>query len=225
MSPGLFSHYSKTTLAVASTLVFAIGGLVQPAAAGGAVVAIVEDTSDGVTDYRTFDMLSEGTEIRLDADQSITLGYLKSCTKEIIKGGHVSVGAESSVVEGGEVTRSKVPCAISQLTLALDEADQSAIVAFRPAGQEPTKKIFTKVPVIIARTSKIVILAPIDGGTGAAETRLRPESGRIDFQKANIVLSSGHRYRLTGDNNSMILLVAEPLGTNDDLLERVVVLD
>src|SRR5262249_23532857 len=56
------------------------------------------------------DYVDPGQVIRLGAHDRIVLGYLRSCWRETISGGTVTVGTEQSEVAGGEVARDKVAC-------------------------------------------------------------------------------------------------------------------
>lgn len=49
------------------------------------------------------DYVEPGQVIRLGAADGLVLGYLKSCWRETITGGTVTVGTEQSQVAGGEV--------------------------------------------------------------------------------------------------------------------------
>ena len=56
------------------------------------------------------DYVEPGQVIRLGAADGLVLGYLKSCWRETITGGTVTVGTEQSQVAGGEVARVLVQC-------------------------------------------------------------------------------------------------------------------
>jgi hypothetical protein len=69
-----------------------------------------EDARGSPTDVEFMDYVSVGKVIRLGPSQSVVLGYLTSCWREIIAGGTVTVGHGQSEVQGGSVTRTKVTC-------------------------------------------------------------------------------------------------------------------
>ncbi len=184
-------------------------------------VAIVENSTRNEGPGQAFDMLPENTVLDLAQGETIVLGYLKSCVRETITGGKVTVGLKESVVEGGKVTREKTECTETRLALTADESQQSATIAFRPG--DAIRHIFTRQPMIIAEKSEKVKIMPFDGG----ETwNLAPESGRIDFLSAKLEMQPGQRYRVTGDVATIIIEVdpAASAGVNG-ILERVVVLE
>src|SRR6187399_1670799 len=67
-----------------------------------APVAVVEDVSGKPAGIEFMDYVAAG--------DAIVRGYLKSCWRETIRGGTVTVGAEQSDVTGGTVDRVKVGC-------------------------------------------------------------------------------------------------------------------
>jgi len=191
----------------------------QSAEAAPKAVAIVEDSprNDGLG--QTFDMLPENTVLDLAAGETIVLGYLKSCVRETITGGKVTIGPKESAVEGGKVTREKTECTETRLALTADESQQSATIAFR--GQ--IKHIFTRQPIIIARKSAGVTIEPINGG----ETwKIEPENGRVDFQAAKLEMQPGASYRVKGFTQTVIVEVDQnATKAKTGTLERVVILD
>src|SRR5690242_20017959 len=79
------------------------------AASAAAPVALVEEAT-GSPGVETMDYVEPGKVIRLAAGDQITLSYIKSCWRETIRGGTITVGTEQSSVEGGSVERAKVVC-------------------------------------------------------------------------------------------------------------------
>ena len=73
-------------------------------------VAVVEDVSAGAADLQFMDLLEQGRVIKLGDGQNITLGYLRSCTREIVTGGTITVGRDASEVAGGAIERELVDC-------------------------------------------------------------------------------------------------------------------
>jgi hypothetical protein len=182
-------------------------------------VAIVEESTRNEGPGQAFDMLSENTVLDLAQGETIVLGYLKSCVRETITGGKVTVGLKESAVEGGKVAREKTECTETRLALTADESQQSATIAFR--GQ--IKHIFTRQPIIIARKSAGVIIEPINGG----ETwRIEPKNERIDFQAAKLEMQPGVAYRVKGFTQTVIVEVdRNATKAKTGTLERVVILD
>ncbi len=107
-----------------------------PQALAETLSAIVESVAPPRNDIRTLDLLAAGTVIELQAGDKLVLGYLMSCTREVISGGKVTIGADESKVVGGQVERSKVSC---DGTVDADSAagsNEAAVVAIRSLGAD-----------------------------------------------------------------------------------------
>jgi hypothetical protein len=79
------------------------------------------------------DYVEPGQVIRLGAADGLVLGYLKSCWRETITGGTVTVGTEQSQVAGGEVARVLVQCEGGKMMLSAELAGKSGAMVFRQA--------------------------------------------------------------------------------------------
>lgn len=206
------------------TKTLTIAGLVLAALAGAAHatparVAVVEDSQKTAGLGQIFDMLAENDVIDLAPNETIVLGYTKSCVREHITGGKVVVGRKESTVTGGAVTRETVQCAVNKLALNADESQQSATIAFRGA----VKHIYVRQPVVMARKSAGVVVEAIEGGQ---TWKVVPKDGRIDFAAEKIELTPGASYRLKGFTQTVIVEV-DPKATSAKTgkLERIVILD
>jgi hypothetical protein len=107
-----------------------------PCALAESLSAIVESIEPARGDIRALDLLAAGTVIELQAGDKLVLGYLLSCTREVITGGKVTIGSGDSKIEGGQVERSKVSC---DGTVDADSAagsNEAAVVAIRSLGSE-----------------------------------------------------------------------------------------
>jgi hypothetical protein len=105
-------------------------------AAAQELSAIVEAASPPREDVRAFDILMEGTVIELKPGETLSLGYMNSCAHEEISGGKVTVGTKESKVEGGNVTRTVVPCNGSVDPDSAAGANEAAVVAIRSLGND-----------------------------------------------------------------------------------------
>jgi len=134
---------------IIAALVAFLGG--QTARAGGPV-AIVEDVSAPGAGVAFMEYVESGRIINLGARGRLILGYLRSCVRETITGGEVTVGVENSTVQGGKVVRERVECDGGKLQLTIEQASRSAVVVFRkpPRGRStaPAYKIYGTDPVI-----------------------------------------------------------------------------
>jgi len=85
-------------------------GVLIVTASAQSPAAVVEEIQGSVPGVQFMDYVDPGQVIRLGAHDRIVLGYLRSCWRETISGGTVTVGTEQSEVAGGEVARDKVAC-------------------------------------------------------------------------------------------------------------------
>lgn len=143
---------------------------VQPAWAD-APVAVVEDVSGKPAGVEFMDYVEPGRVIKLAAGDSIVLGYLKSCWRETIRGGTVTVGSEQSKVSGGTVDRAKVGCDGGKMELAAAQSKQSAAMVFRkaPGPNTPPKpqfKIYGRSPVVELKGGGTLVIERVDVPSG-----------------------------------------------------------
>jgi hypothetical protein len=176
------SPSKRVVLAVAIVLVSTHAQAQDP-------VAVVEDIS-GSPGVELMDYVSEGKTIKLAPTDSIVLSYLKSCWRETITGGVVTVGAGQSTVDGGTITREKVACDGGKMELAAAQSKQGAAMVFRGTGHTPPPKPqFT----IYAR-SPVIELA--GGGTLSLERVDRPGEKKLDLSITEDELAHGKFYDL-----------------------------
>jgi hypothetical protein len=120
---------------LAITAGIVLSGL-APQAQAESLSAIVESVEPSRDDIRALDLLAAGTVIELQAGDQLVLGYLMSCTREVITGGTVTIGENESAVAGGQVERAKISC---DGTVDADSAagsNEAAVVAIRSLGAE-----------------------------------------------------------------------------------------
>jgi len=119
--------------------------------------AVVEEIQGSVPGIQFMDYVDPGQVIRLGAHDRIVLGYLKSCWRETISGGTVTVGIEQSEVAGGEVARAKVACEGGKMMLSAELAGKSGAMVFRQAPKpqaSPPSRIRNSRSLDCARSSK-----------------------------------------------------------------------
>jgi len=95
--------------------------------------AIVEDVKGSASGVQFMDYLAPGKVIRLGADDSIVLDYLKSCWREPITGGTITVGIEQSEVESGKVQRTRTQCDAGRIQLAPHRRTRAPAWCFAPS--------------------------------------------------------------------------------------------
>lgn len=101
------------------------------AAAFAQQAALVEDAKGKNLDVDFMDYVDVGRVIKLTPTDELVLGYLRSCWRETIKGGTVTVGPEQSAVEQGNVRREKVECDGGKMRLNQTQSGQAGVMVFR----------------------------------------------------------------------------------------------
>ncbi|MSP75371.1 MAG: hypothetical protein EXR12_04475 [Rhodospirillaceae bacterium] len=170
-----------------------------------APVAVVEDVAGKPAGVEFMDYVEPGRVIKLAAGDSIVLGYLKSCWRETIRGGTVTVGTEQSEVTGGTVDRTKVGCDGGKMELAAAQSKQSAAMVFRkaPGPNTPPKpqfKIYGRAPVVELKGGGTLVIERVDVPSGdRLEIVIAPaqlvNGAFYDLAKADKNLKPGGVYR------------------------------
>ena len=198
---------SVATLATAGALVCAAPALAQ------APVALVEEVRGRPAGIEFMDYVSAGKVIKLGRQDSIVLGYLRSCWHETIMGGTVIVGAEQSDVRGGEVVRSKVKCDGGNIALTPGQANQSAGTSYRDASQKPTMTLYGLSPVIEAAGGSTVLVVRTDRQGEYHVAHMPAKQGKqrsfFDFATAKKTLTAGGTYWAT-NGSGRILFAIDP---------------
>ena len=182
------------TIAAAATvgvLIFTAQGHAQ------APVALVEDVRGSSAGVEFMDYVAAGRIIRLKSQDSLVLGYLKSCWSEAITGGTVTVGSEQSDVQGGNVKRTKVMCDGGRIELTAKQANQSAGTSFRASDDALT--LYGLSPVIEANGGAALLVVRLDQPGEYHAISLPEKKGRqrsyFDFVTAKKTLTAGGTYR------------------------------
>ena len=184
-----------------------------PARAEGPA-AVVEDVT-GSPGVESMDYVEAGKTIKLAAKDSIILSYIRSCWRETIKGGTVTVGAEQSAVEGGTVEREKVTCDGGKMELAAAQSRQSAAMVFRGTGHTPPPKpqfaIYARSPIIELAGGGAVSLERVDKSGEKIDLSIGTADlahGRFyDMAKAGKALQPGGVYRAKAGNQQVVFQV------------------
>lgn len=110
--------------------------------------ALVENVKSASADVEFMDYVGIGQVIKLEPSDVLVLSYLKSCEHETITGGTVRVGSDKSVVEGGKVVRTKVPCNGGSMKLSPQQANASGASSFRLQSASFETTLYALPPVI-----------------------------------------------------------------------------
>jgi hypothetical protein len=119
-------------MAINRFAMFFVGACVFAAPAlAQAPVAIVEDVvgNSGGVDF--MDYLETGKVIHLGVKDMIVLSYLKTCVRETITGGTITIGSGQSDVQSGQVERTTVDCEVGKMIQASQQANETAGLVFR----------------------------------------------------------------------------------------------
>jgi hypothetical protein len=198
-------------------------------AAAEGLSAIVESISPPREDVRSFDVLAEGTVIELKPSEILVLGYMDSCAHEEISGGKITIGAKESMVEGGAVKRTVVPCNGSVDADSAAGANEAAVVAIRALGAEGSSNVR-----VVPSLQPVFVLAEGEapGDPSLVIERLdRQESpirvslfGRtLDLRQTGMKLTPGGIYSAICGERKVAFKIADNAGTSQVVtLQRVV---
>lgn len=185
-----------TTLTIATVL--ALPALAQ----APTPVALVEDISTANAGVDVMDYVGAGQIIRLGPADTLQLSYLKSCQREVIRGGTVTVGAEQSEVAGGTVAHEKVRCDAGKLRLTGAQAQQSGAMVFRraPGSEAPARRTLPPAEISLFGTAPI-LRAP--GGSTVSIARLDAEEATLVIHMAAMPAGRSSLRDLAGEGRAL----------------------
>ena len=185
--------------ALVTAIVF---GLTTQATAQRAV-AIVEDVKGKPAGVEFMDYVSPGKVIKLGPQDSIVIGYMKSCWRETITGGTVTVGAEQSSVQAGTVERTKVACDSSYNQLSEQQQGAVGATVFRNLQRKektaPSRlTLYGTSPVVEMVGGRTLVIERLDMPGERHEIvvdrKSIPRGLFYDFAKEHKVLTPGASY-------------------------------
>ena len=180
--------------------------------------AIVEEVTGQQATVRFMDYVTSGTVIRLGNSDTLTLGYMRSCWRESIRGGVVTIGVERSKVVGGKVNRQKVECDGGRMRLSTAQASQSGVMVFRgglvtgspvalPAAQ---LTLYGLSPLVEMSGGGKLVIERLDapGERQEVEIDAAPLTpGYYDFATEGRELSAGGLYRASAQSGELVFKV------------------
>jgi hypothetical protein len=196
-------------------------GAVIVTAAAQSPAAVVEEITGNVPGVQFMDYVEPGQVIRLGAHDRIVLGYLKSCWRETITGGTVTVGNDQSEVAGGEVARAKVACEGGKMMLSAELAGKSGAMVFRQAPKpqaaalpHPEFTLYGLSPVFEVQPRGVLVVERLDQPGERHEMVVSEQQlvhgAFLDFAKAGVALAPGGLYRARlGDREIVFKIDAE----------------
>jgi hypothetical protein len=181
----------------------ALAGLAKPAAAASPV-AIVEEVQGKVTGAESMDYVAPKTVIKLGANGSIVISYMKSCRRETISGiGTVIVGTEESIVHLADVKGTTTECDPGHAHATTKETSEVAATVLRSLGTSASSTIKPQVtlygasPLVEAKGRGTLLVERLDvtGERQQIELNGSQLKGKFfDFATANWALSPGGIY-------------------------------
>ena len=190
----------RTMSMKALILAASIGLIYNPGAVAAGPSAIVEDVNASGAGVAFMDYVAPGRVIRLGASGTLTLGYLRSCLRETITGGKVTVGMEQSEVAGAKLVRERIECDGTKLLLTPAQAAKSMGAVFRappPGGgglPQPQFTLYGASPVIsLSKPSGTVVLERLD--RPAPAMTILVEGGFADLADLKKSLKPGGIYQ------------------------------
>jgi hypothetical protein len=203
--------------------------------------AVVEEVSGKSAGVEFMDYVAAGKVIKLGQQDRIVLGYLKSCWRETITGGSVTVGVEQSEVRGGKVDRTQVKCDAGRMQLSASQAVQSAGYVSRAleperranalatqeqaATIEPQITLYGRVPTIELGGGGTLLIERIDVPDErfeiAVSRRQLARGSFFDLAKAHRLLAAGGVYRATFDAKQIIFRIAPDAPASAPVVARL----
>jgi hypothetical protein len=199
-------------------LVVAAGLGLAPQVLAEDLSAIVESIDPPRGDIRALDLLAAGTVIELRAGEKLVLGYLLSCTREVITGGKVTIGSGESTIEGGQVERGKISC---DGTVDADSAagsNEAAVVAIRSLGAaaaDGLRVVPSAQPVFVLSDGELpadpsLIIQRLDREESPLRVSLFGRT--LDLKITGMKLTPGGVYSATCGDRKIAFKIAENAG-------------
>lgn len=162
-------------------------------------VALVEDVTGNPGGVAFMEYVDTGKVIRLDAQDTIVLSYLKSCVRETITGGTITVGSDQSDVQSGKLERTKVNCDASKMILNSHPADEAAGSIFRSLQPEPQFTLYGLSPFVELNGGGTLVIERLDRSGESQVVTIGKErllrGAFFDFVNGAKPLTAGGIYR------------------------------
>jgi len=185
----------------------ALSAFASPGAAESPV-AVVEEVQGKVTGAEFMDYVAPKTVIKLGANGSIIIGYMKSCRREKISGlGTVIIGNDESFVQFADVKAEITECDPSHAHATTRETSEVAATVLRSMGKtastaiKPQLTLYGSSPIVEARGRGTLVVERLDVQGERQQIELngsQPKGKFYDFAGANRApLAPGGTYSAT----------------------------
>jgi hypothetical protein len=182
-----------------------------------APAAIVEEVTGSSSGTSFMDYVETGRTINLAPGDSVVLSYLKSCIREVISGGAVTVGVDQSEGPSAKIERSKVDCDANRMMLAPRQASDAAGLVFRKLSPEtmneliPQFTLYGLCPIFDLKGDGTLVVVRLDKPgerivLGVSQ-RQRMHDALVDFASTGLSLSAGGVYAATWRTQQVIFRV------------------
>jgi len=158
--------------------------------------AIVEEVEAKASGLKVMDYLTVGQRIRLGAGEKVVIGYMKSCWRETVVGGLITIGSEQSEIADGHVVRAKVRCESGGSTTSKQTAVSGAVV-FRSGRKAQATRVYSLSPLFVLKGRGPLLLERLDKTESAIKVdATKGEHGSfVDLARKKISLTAGAVYR------------------------------
>ena len=196
-------------------------------AVAGEPAAIVEDVSDTSSGVQQMDILMEGRVIELGSDTTLTLGYLRSCIRETITGGSVTVGQNDSKVKNGARQAEEVDCDGGLVVKSSKRGAEVVGAVFRKGKTrkplpKPSWTLYSTSPFLrLSKPSARIRIVRLDRD-GEKPIDLAVEGFLVDLSKIGVQLDPGGLYAISDDLETYILKVSPLAVPEAPLLSRLI---
>ena len=190
--------------------------LVAPAAAESPV-AVIEEVQGKVTGAEFMDYVTPKTVIKLGANSSVIISYMKSCRREKISGlGTVIVGTDESFVQFADVKSEKTECDSSQSHATTKETSEVAATVLRSVGKsasstiKPQLTLYGTSPIVEARGRGTLVMERLDVKGERQQIELngsQPKGKFYDFASVNRALAPGGIYSATFGSGKIVFRI------------------
>jgi hypothetical protein len=188
---------------------FAAPAAAQPPA------AVVEDISGSQSGVGFMDYVEPGKVIRLGPSDSMVLSYLKSCVREKITGGTVTVGGERSDVQAGTVERTTVECDAGKMMLTSQQAKQTASYILRDVGSSVHSlpqlqfTLYGASPLVEVNRGGELVIERLDQSGERYELTVNstPHGAFYDFASGEKSLAPGGIYRASAGAKQVVFKI------------------
>src|SRR5271166_5341792 len=187
------------------------------AVAAPVTVALVENLTGTPAGVEVMDYVDAGKVIALGPRDTIVLSYMRSCLRETITGGTVTVGTDQSEVQGAKVVRTKVACDAGKMLVVGHQAPEFGGRVFRSAtpveasASTPQFTLYGSSPVVEVTAPGPLSIERIDRDGERFVVDVGPEQlmhGRFyDFAKWGRNLTAGGVYRASEGGHDIVFKI------------------